>query len=367
MTAVLRLESLPLLSPLQGYDRAEWRRRQLSDRFRAKVVSYYRFLAVRSRSGEDARLDGEFRRCADETVICEAYRELVMSAGVEQVDPASPRFIEDLGEFHQNYIRNFPVPSDQESFDSFRDLLSAPGREDGYRELCYSVKCPLTGQYLIGANFVVQPESNSAFPIYGFVNPAARGIGGFARCLVGLVREKSRLAIAAHFSRHPERRPSYYDSAGPLVLFEKNVIDDMSLPDILMDSAGIDVDRPPTAGTCPLSWGIGQRTRDLVWHRCGARVLDFHYFQPSLQGVARVKARDRKSVIAYLNGASLADRSRVRAENALKSGLADKNPGCGALSLCTCPTPINRVFPWISFAPRSKASKAAVWSRIRAV
>lgn len=345
MTMLRRREQPCLLSPLQGYEAAERQKRQLGLAFRAMIVRLYGLIAADLFTFERAlRYQPGHRRAAwcaarrlspglalaDDDTICEAYRDLVMRLGVRRVDPASPRFPADLEEFYRNYVRNFPLPAEQETLEVFRDLLSAPAREDGHREFCYSVVCPLTGHYLMGANFIIQPGSSSVFLVYGFINPIARGIGRFAKRLIDLAEEKSSTAIAAHGAPHPYGS----DASRPLILFEKNAIEDMSLTDILRDSAGIDIDSPPTARTCLTASAIGQRTRDLVWHRCGARIVDYKYMQPSLDGVVEVPERSSTLIAAYLNGKCGSRFSRIRAADMLRERLGGKVPGCTTLSLC---------------------------------
>ena len=305
-----------VLSPIEAYERAEQQKRRLGEAFRKRIVRLARGGAMRRiLAARD-----------DEAAICAAYRAVAM-AGARRIDPAKADFEAHLRAFHRNYVTNFPLPEEQETLDGFRRLWRAPARADGYREVGYNVVCPLTGRYLLGAAFTIQPQSDSVTFIYGFVNPVARGIGGFSAALIGLMREQGRAAIATHLERRPADRPGYHDPAGPLILFEKNVLEAMSLTDILMDTARVSVDDPPRTGACLAASSIGQSMRDLVWHRRGARIVDYAYAQGSLDGVVRVAAGQRHAVIAALHAGN-------GAAPELLDALGDRVAGCVALNLC---------------------------------
>ena len=139
----------------------------------------------------------------------------------------------------------------------------------------------------MGLNFTVQPRSDSVHFIYGFVNPLARGIGGFSACLIALMRQIARAEIFAWLARHHDERPPFHNPDGPLILFEKNIIERMTLTDILKDSAGIDIDHPPRRRSRLVSSAISQSVRDLIWDRRGGRIVDYNYVQSSLDGVVR--------------------------------------------------------------------------------
>ncbi len=269
---------------------------------------------------------------ADEAAVCAAYRTVAMTFGAGRVDPAREA---DLRLFHAHYVTNFPLPAEQETLDGFRRLWRAPARADGYREVGYNVVCPLTGRYLLGVAFTIQPQSDSATFIYGFVDPAARGIGGFSAALLAFMREQARLAIASHLAAHPADRPPYHDPAGPVILFEKNDLAAMSMADILMDTARIDIDHPPRTGACLAASSIGQSLRDLVWHRRGGRIVAYAYAQGSIDGVVRVADGDRAAVIGLLQGRG----QDAAACAALDAALGGRLPGCVALRLCAFAPP----------------------------
>ncbi len=308
-----------VLSPLEAYERAEGQKRRLGEAFRNRIVRL-------ARAGASPAMRRILAGRDDEAAICAAYRTLAMAAA-SRIDPAGADFEAGLLAFHRNYVTNFPLPEEQETLDGFRGLWRAPARADGYREVGYSVVCPLTGRYLLGASFTIQPQSDSVMFIYGFVNPVARGIGGFSAALIGLMREVGRAAIATHLERRPADRPAYHDPAGPVILFEKNVLGAMSLTDILMDTARIDVDDPPREGACLAASSIGQSMRDLAWHRRGARVVGYAYAQGSLDGVVRVAPEHRLAAIAALHAGN-------GTAPALLDALAGRLAGCVALNLC---------------------------------
>jgi hypothetical protein len=348
--AVAQLRAIAtVLSPLEAYELAERQKRQLGVSFRSRIIKLYQMAATQPEIVRHSLLSlPEQQRIpwpsvcrelqelhsADEAEIWESYRALVMRFGIKRVDPRGDSFLTDLNAFYQNHLKNFPLPEEQETLDGFRALLEAPARADGYQEQCYSVFCPLTGAYIMGLDFTIQPTSNSVHFVYGFVNPIARGIGRFSKSLLEIMKNASRPVIADHLRKHPEQRPAYYDAEDPIILFEKNAAEDMSLTDILMDSAAIDIDHPPVADACLASSAIGQHIRDLIWHRCGGRIVDYNYLQPSLDGVVAIDGAQKRAVIAYLNRKSLDASARSEAESALRGRLGRKVPGSTTLQLC---------------------------------
>lgn len=259
-----------------------------------------------------------------------AYREIAIKYGLKQVDPTSPSFNRDLNEFHRNYVTCFPIPSEQESKAGFKELVKAPmieeGENKGYKEVIYSAVCPFTNQFLMGVNFSIQPNNNAAVFTYGFVAPEARGAVGFSRPLVG-----SMTKIA---SDHIEKFPTKYPGA-PLVVFEKNILGEMALGDILLDSAGINAKKPPREGVDLSRSSIDQSLRDLAWDRLGGVVVNCNYMQSSLDGVVKVDPKAEPFVIRYLNkDATLSDGQKREADRTLKAALGDKVEGCTSLALC---------------------------------
>jgi hypothetical protein len=337
------------LTPLQAYECAERQKQHLGEAFRGKILGLHRRLRA---TGPDAsplprRLPQDRRRrwrdvarafaavpAGNDDAIISAYRNLVMQQGLLRIDPAARDFERELRAFHRNYVTNFPLPEEQESRAGFRDLWKASPRAGGYEEVGYSVLCPLTGRYLMGLNFTIQPRSDSVHFIYGFVNPVARGFGGFSARLIALMRDTARPAIAAHYQRCPADRPAFHSVDGPLILFEKNMIEEMSLADILMDTAHVDVDRPPGPATRLAASSISQSVRDFIWDRRGGRVVDYGYIQSSLDGVVRVPDGAGIDIIALLNRAPLGVAQRRAATDCLAASLAGRVPGCLTLKLC---------------------------------
>jgi hypothetical protein len=186
----------------------------------------------------------------------------------------------------------------------------------------------------MGLNFTIQPQSNSVHFIYGFVNPIARRVGEFSQRIITFMRETAGQAIAAHIARHPEDRPDYYVAGRPLILFEKNVMVEMSLTRILLDTAKIDIDRPPRRGARLVASAISPNVRDRVWHLCGASIVDYNYIQSSIGHVVQVPRDARKSVIACLNREPLGRQEIDQAERILRTCLNGREPGCRTLNLC---------------------------------
>jgi hypothetical protein len=344
------------LSPLEAYELAERQKHRLGEAFRGKVFRLHRALAADG--PPPGNLPGELWRgwreacrtfaaapAGDQATIAGAYRDVVMRYGLKRIDPASRSFGRDLREFHCNYVASFPLPEEQESRQGFRDLWKAPLGTGGYEEVGYSVLCPLTGRYIMGLNFTIQPQSDSVHFVYGFVNPIARLIGGFSARLIGLMRDVARRRIASHLERHPADRPPYHSGGDPLILFEKNVLNEMTLTEILRDTARTDIDRPPRRGARLIASAVSQSFRDLVWDRRGGRVIDYNYMQSSLDGVVRVPEAARSIVIAHLNRAPLSTTKRQQAARVLAECLGRRAPGCVTLNLCAFADPGTQSLP----------------------
>jgi hypothetical protein len=323
-----------LLSPLEAYDLAARQKQELGAAFRAEIVALRRW--PRCPPDADQAAWQAFTRMPDDSdeTICRAYRDLAMRFGLTAINPASPHFAENLDQFYRNYATNFPIPAEQESREGFEALWRDSPREGGYQEIAYSVVCPLTRRYLMGLNITIQPQSDTVHFIYGFVSAAARGIGGFSAAMIAFMRETGRRGIEAHLAAHPQDRPHWHNPAGPLILFEKNIIGEMSLPEILMDSAGVDVDHPPTAGADLSASAIGQSMRDMVWSRRGGMIVDYIYMQSSLDGVVRVPESMRSPIVDFLRQKPQSNADRAEADLALNDALGDRNAGCTALNLC---------------------------------
>ena len=348
------------LSPAEAYNLAEEQKEKAAQDFRRQIVGIYQAVkagnvtaetgnhfdpAAKAKQGTalaefiaavDQKLASKNLSAADlgdvenktlNLAVRSAYREIAVKHGLKRIDPNSPNFERDLDEFYANYLTNFPVAEEQESKEGFRALLSAPPRADGYCEVAYSVVCPLTGRYLMGSDFTIQQESNSIHFIYGFVMPWARRAIGFSKPLLDIMHKASAGDFAAHQSAYP---------GAPIVTFEKNILGAMTLTDILMDTAGVDIHNPPREGADLHKSSIGQSLRDLVWDRMGARIVPFNYIQSSLDGVVKIEnPADEKLAIRYLNkDSSLTTEDKQRAEEILEQARGDKVEGCTVLNLC---------------------------------
>jgi hypothetical protein len=345
------------LTPLLAYELSERRKWRVGQAHRGRIAGLRRALSQRGLEGArpppwlPRELRANWTEAARDFAATaggdpdEAYRNIVMRYGVKRIDPAAPGFERDLRQFHRNYVTNFPLPEEQESRQGFRELWRQSPREGGYQEVGCSVVCPLTGRYLMGVNFTIQPRSDSVHFIYGFVNPAARGIGGFSACLIALMRQIARAEIAAWLARHNDERPPFHAADGPLILFEKNIIEQMSLTGILKDTAGIDIDHPPRRRSRLVSSAISQSIRDLIWDRRGGRVVDYSYVQSSLDGVVRVPDGNRDDVIALILRAPLDEPRRRRAAAVLEQCLNGRLEGGTRLALCAFAPPGTQSVP----------------------
>jgi hypothetical protein len=331
-----------LLTPLEAYDLSGLQKIQCEKAHFARVVALCSDKS--SRAGfsparvafdmavTQARQQRPYEPLSD--AVRRAYRDVALTFGLRRIDPRTPEFEHDLDVFFSNYQSNFPLQSEQETKEGFRNLLRAAPSCTGYEERVYSIVCPLTGQYLMGLDFAIQPLSDSVHFVYGFAMPCVRGGWGFGRALIALIREIAGGVVAACFRGRPDDLPSWNNPDGPLILFAKNMIGEMTLSDILMDSAGIDVAAPPSADADLASSGIGQSLRDLVWDRLGAKVVRYNYFQSSLDGVVAIAREDRDRVICGLNKRPQTLVDRVVSERALTRSLDGREKGFVALDLC---------------------------------
>jgi hypothetical protein len=333
------------LSPLEAYDLSAEQKYCRAATHLKRLVTLYQKAAGRANSSPAVmafvNAVEEWRKQRPDTSLADAvrsvYRDVALSFGLRRIDPESSNFDRDLSAFFVNYKSNFPLPTEQESKPGFRALLRAGPLEAGYEERAYSVVCPLTRRYLLGLNFTIQPLSDSVHFIYGFVMPCVRGGWGFGGSLIELMREIAAKLIDNYFQRYPEDRPPYYEPRGPLILFEKNLIEEMTLGEILMDSAGVDVSNPPAANTDLASSAIGQSLRDLIWDRLGGKVIRYHYIQSSLDGMVTVDTSMRDKVISFLNGQPLLGPDEAAARQALNMARGTKKEGCTTLELCAFP------------------------------
>jgi hypothetical protein len=332
------------LPPLAAYERAERQKHSVGQAFRGKIIRLRQMLSERGIAASrippwlPQPLRAGWRDAARAFLAGDdplaAYRTMVMRHGLVHVDPAARSFERDLRQFHREYVKNFPLPAEQETRQGFRELWRASPRDGGYQEVGRSVVCPLTGRYLMGVNFTIQPRSDSVHFIYGFVNPVARGIGGFSALLLEMMRSTARAEITAWLASHPDQQPSFRSPDGPLILFEKNIITAMTLTDILRDTAHIDIDHPPTRRSLLVASAISQSMRDFIWDRRGGRIVDYHYLQPSLDGVVRVPDAARPDVIAYIFGEAPDQVRRRSAAAVLARCLNGRIEGATQLALC---------------------------------
>lgn len=337
------------LSPLQAYERADTQKHAVGAAFRAKLLALHRALTAgaTSLSRPPPWLPAALRLIWPEAAQTFAadpdplagYRTIVMRHGIVRIDPHAADFERALRLFHRNYVTNFPLPAEQETRAGFRTLWRASPRDGGYQEVGRSVLCPLTGRYLMGVNFSIQPRSDSVHFIYGFVNPAARGIGGFSALLLDLMRQTGRAEIASWLSAHPADRPAFHNPDGPLILFEKNMIAEMSLTDILRDTAHVDIDHPPTTRSRLVASAISQSLRDYIWNRRGGRIVDYTYLQSSLDGVVTVPDAARPDIVACLLRADLDEPRRRSGMQTLHRCLGTRREGATQLALCAFAAP----------------------------
>jgi hypothetical protein len=262
----------------------------------------------------------------DRSAFRMAYCSLVANVGIRCIDPNSSAFIADLTKFYTNYVENFPIPAERESFDGFARLLADRARADGYVEVAYNACCPLTGRYLMGFDFTIQPTSRTAHLIYCFLAPYARGLG-FSKVLLSEIMRLSNL----HMLNYPSLYPG-----DVIITFEKNILQEMSLPEILLDSCGIDIDEPPVANQDLSRSGIDQSVRDLIWDSLGAKIIDYNYIQSSLDGIVKIDVEEqRRLVVRFLNtDPGMTTRENEIAERALRLAVGSKDPGCQLLNLC---------------------------------
>jgi hypothetical protein len=333
----------PTLSPCEAYITSQVQKERSAERFQQEIEDLYRSAKAGIEPPPIEGVDREtqliatvkFVAYADERTrgtekatwgdIRKAYRRVVTEFGLHQVEPG-PGFEKGLNTFYTNYQDNFRIKEEQESRQGFRDTAGKPMRENGYSEQIYNIICPMTGKYLAGTNFAIMPTSNQIWFIYGFVNPEARNIVGASHTILDLMSQDG--------IQRAELYPSQYKGK-PGRLFEKNDLGDMTLKEIMMDSCCIDITKPPKAGDYLSHSAAGQSMRDLVWSHLGGKIIDFHYLQPSLEGVTIIEdPKEEELVIDYLHGKLSEEAQKKKAETILEKALNGKDPGCTTLNLC---------------------------------
>jgi hypothetical protein len=340
------------LSPLAAYDLSTAQKARLSDDHLTRIMSIYQ----RAVSFPSTELGGGVSGAAFVAAVAKrrqlrpdlslakvvsfGYRDLALTHGLRRIDPVSPGFEADLGLFFRHYRANFPIVAEQESLNGFRTVLFRPPSDSGYEERCYSVVCPLTGEYLMGFDFTIQPMSDTVHFIYGFVMPKVRGGWGFGGGMISAMRDIAQAALLAFFQSPGARSPpKYHDPSGPLVLFEKNRTAGMTLTDIMLDAAKVDIFHPPDTDADLAMSAMGQSLRDGTWDRLGGRIVHYNYQQPSLDGITVVPESQRDHVIRLLNGGALPPEVMRTAQETLRAALPAGTPGCSTLDLCVFARP----------------------------
>jgi hypothetical protein len=150
---------------------------------------------------------------------------------------------------------------------------------------------------------------------------------GFSEVLVNTIRR----VAAEHIAKYPVRFPGE-----PLITFEKNILGAMTLTDILMDTAGVDIANPPLEDADLSFSSIDQSIRDLIWSRMGGKVAVYNYIQSSLDGVVKVANAESEAIaIRYLNSDPTLSASDIGlAKQIMDDALDDKEEGCRVLNLC---------------------------------
>ncbi len=336
--------TLPPLSPLEAYDLSVVQKERCRQAHLHRVIELYDAAARQSSASPAgaaflARVDDHRNQRPDAPLalaVQHAYSDVAFQFGLRRIDPASPDFEHGLDLFFEKYKLSFPIRSEQESKPGFRALWQAPRTASGYEERGYSVICPLTGEYLAGLEFSIQPESDSVHFVYGFVMPCVRGGWGFGAHLLTVMRDEGRRAIADYFQDKPTMQPPWRDLDGPLIIFEKNVLCEMTLTDILMESAAIDVNDPPAADADLSLSSMPQSLRDFAWRRLGGKIISYNYLQSSLEGAVKVSCGMRDKVIRLLNKKFMASEGAeaAQAELALSRAVGELKEGCRTLNLC---------------------------------
>jgi hypothetical protein len=334
----------PPLSPLEAYDLSAAQKERRRQEHLHRVIELYDAAARRPAASPAeaafvAKVDDNRGRRPDTPLavaVQQAYRDVAFQFGLRRIKPCEFDFQRGLDLFFENYKVNFPILAEQETKKGFRELWHARRPDSGYEERGYSVICPLTGEYLAGLEFSIQPESDSVHFVYGFVMPWVRGGWGFGAGLLAVMRDEACSAIADYFRDNTDKEPPWRCPRGPLIIFEKNSLDDMTVTDVLMDSASVDVNDPPRADADLSLSSISQSLRDLAWRRLGGKIISYNYLQSSLEGVVEVPPETRDQVIRLLNKkfATSEAPGAAGAERALSRAIGKLKEGCRTLSLC---------------------------------
>ncbi|MFT4053606.1 MAG: hypothetical protein QM681_03800 [Novosphingobium sp.] len=167
-----------------------------------------------------------------------------------------------LQRFFAGYDRAFVLPDEREELDGFEACLALNathrhvfGRTHSELVAVFEDDC---GALLGGANFLSTAVGGGLSTIalnYVYVEAAARG-RGLLRKVLGAVR---RLALAS-LQLDP-------DSPAPVIFIEQNDPLRMTAEQYAADTAHS---------------GLDQVDRLAIWHRVGARIVDFPYIQPAL-------------------------------------------------------------------------------------
>ncbi|HST37615.1 MAG TPA: hypothetical protein VLK25_13430 [Allosphingosinicella sp.] len=170
--------------------------------------------------------------------------------------------------FFAGYDRAFVLPDEKEDIDGLRAALDLNRGAEGarlaerygpFREISL-IADDETGQAVGGANFIAMPARSAPGRVtanlsYIYVDAEARGRGNLRR-LIEATRETIANAFAGTLGR-----------LSPLVFLEQNDPVRMSAEAYASDTAFT---------------GLDQLDRLRIWHRLGARLIDFAYIQPPL-------------------------------------------------------------------------------------
>lgn len=322
----------PVLSPLEAYTQSELQKNIRATQFEEAVVKAYKAGVVQDPSERSVAMQAIIARveetgAGNETelrgAILKAYPEIVKLHGITRVNA---RDKVAMREFYDAYLPSFPISEERENLKSFTEILKTPPNEKGFVDVADTLKCPLTGAVLGGMNYAMIPESNSISLTYGFLAPEARGLG-----LSHIMFDRMKDAFATH------KEQGGYRSEFPdtLIIIEKNDLGSMTLPNIILDSAGIKSRTPPRQGDDLTRSAIPQSFRDRAWTGNGFKMVDARYIQSSLDGVVEVAPEHEKLVINYLNNTgNLSDAQRERAADIEAAARGDKMEACLALALC---------------------------------
>jgi hypothetical protein len=318
------------LTPYEAYTASETQKRVLADNFLDQLVAQYKTIKADGSEGAPpqamfaAAVDAKLESGAElRKAVAGVYPDIIKAYGITRVDPRKPGA---LREFYDAYEPNFPLDDERESFSGFKEILATPATPTGYLEVADTIKCPLTGRVLGGANYSMIPESNSVHFVYGFLAPEARGLG-LSRTMLEVMEK--------NFEAHKREGGYATEFPNALIAIEKNDLREMDLPSILRDSAGIRTKRPPREGDNLTRSAMGQSLRDAAWAANGFRLVPVRYIQSSLDGVVEVPKAEEENAIAHLVGdPRLGDAEKARAEKALTEARGDKMDACLSLVFC---------------------------------